>query len=118
MEVKGGIGTAHIEQYGGQGANTMTLTGATGNDTIAMYGGKVNDTMTYNVTGGSDKVTINGGQGDDTLLINKMGQNFTLVDNVGSVICQAGSGGPTITVVNVEHITVIGDSGLPICQWP
>ena len=117
MEGKGGIGTAHIDQYGGQGHNTMTLTGATGDDSIAMYGGKVNDTMTYNVTGGSDKVTINGGQGDDTLTINKMGNNFTLVDNTGKVICQAGVGGTMITVVNVEHITVIGDVGLTICKW-
>jgi hypothetical protein len=72
--------------------------------------------MTFNVSSGNDNVSINSGQSDDILTINKRGNSFTLVDNTGSVICQAGSGGTTITVVNVEHITVIGDDGLtPIC---
>jgi hypothetical protein len=56
-------------------------------------------------------ISINAGPGDDTLTINKKGQNFTLVDDSGSVICQAGAGGTTITMVHVEHITVIGDDG-------
>jgi Ca2+-binding RTX toxin-like protein len=119
MEALGGIGSSTIEQYGGQGTNTMKVAGGTSDDTIKMHGGNKADALTYDVTTGNDKVTIDAGQGDDSLTINKKGQSFTLVDNIGSVICQAGIGGTTITVVNVEHITVIGDDGLtPICQWP
>jgi hypothetical protein len=119
MEALAGTGSSRIEQYGGQGKNSMKIQGGTGDDTIEMYGGNKADALTYDVTPGNDKVTINGGWGDNTLTINKKGQNFTLVDNTGLVICQAGVGGTTITVVNVEHITVIGDDGLaPICQWP
>ena len=118
MEAIGGIGSSSIEQYGGQGTNTMKVAGGTGDDTVKMFGGNNLDTLIYDVTTGNDKVTINAGQGDDTLTINKKGQSFTLVDYTGSVICQAGVGGTNISVVNFEHITVIGDGGLPICQWP
>ena len=63
------------------------------------------------MTAGNDTVTINGGSGYDTLTINKNRQNFTLKDYAGNVLFTTGSGGSTITVSNVEHITVIGDDG-------
>ena len=59
-----------------------------------------------------------GGPGDDTLTVQKNQHSVTILDVIGGVICQAGQGGTTITVVNVEHITLIDDDGLtPICQY-
>jgi hypothetical protein len=95
----------------------MKLKGSTGDDIITLNAGEGNDSITYTVTFGADVVHIDGGPGDDTLTVNKAGESFTLVDGGGSVICQAGVGGRTITVVNVEHIIVIGDQGETICQW-
>ena len=119
MNIEGGSGKNTIEMYGGIFDNKMQTAGGQSDDTIKIYGCQSTDIIRYDLTAGNDKVNIDAGQGDDTLTINKNHQNFTLVDNIGSIICQAGVGGTTITVVNVEHITVIGDDGLtPICQWP
>ena len=111
MEIAGGRGGAHIEQYGGQGTNTMKLTGSTGDDVTMMYGSPANDSMTYTVNAGADTVTINGGSGCDTLTINKNQKNFTIQDYAGKVLLKSGSGGSTITILNIQYTKVIGDGG-------
>jgi len=112
-------GTNTIEQYGGLGNNVMDTTGGRSDDVIVMYGGPNNDTMVYDVTGGADMVTINGGAGVDTLTINKNQQNFTLKDIDGNALFSTGAGGTTITISNIQHVTVIGDdSSTIIYQWP
>ena len=111
MEASGGMGQNRIEQYGGQGANTMKMRGATGDDVIIMYGGPGEDTLEYDVTSGADTVTINGGSGCDTLTINKNQKNFTIQDYAGKVLLKSGSGGSTITILNIQYTKVIGDGG-------
>ena len=92
MQIQGGGGTAHIEQYGGEGNNTMKLMGDTGDDVIAMYGGPGNNTITYTVTGGNDLVTILGGGGYNTLTIWKNAQRVTLLrDYQGHLLFQTDS---------------------------
>ena len=95
----------------------MKLAGSTGDDIITINAGEGNDTITYIDTPGTDTVHIDGGPGDDTDS-EQSGQSFAVFDGGGAIMCQAGVGGTTITVVNVEHITVIGDDGLTtICKW-
>jgi hypothetical protein len=109
MEAAGAVGNGAIQQYGGSGSNIMTATGGSGDDVIEMYGGPGTNTTTYNVSSGNDLVTILGGGGYSSLTIQKMGQNFTLQDYQGRLLFQTGSGGSTITVANLQRITVIGD---------
>ena len=82
-----------------------------------MYGGPANNTMRYDLTEGNDLVTILGGEGYNTLTIWKNAQNFTLQDYQGRVLFQTGAGGTTITVTNLQQITVIGDAGRPIYTY-
>ena len=117
IEAVGGSGYCVIKQYGDSGPNTMKVTGGSGDDVIEMYGGPGTNTMTYNVSSGSDLVTILGGGGYTTLSIYKRGNNFTLKDYRGRVLFQTGSGGTTITVANLNRITVIGDAGKPIYTY-
>ena len=62
-------------------------------------------------------MTILGGGGYNTLTINKNLQNLTLKDSQGRVLFQTGTGGSTITVTNLQRITVIGDAGKPIYTY-
>ena len=78
-----------------------------------MYGGPGNNSMTYDVGPGNDLATILGGGGYNTLTINKNDQNFTLKDYQGQLLFQSGSGGTTITVANLQRITVFGEPGNP-----
>jgi hypothetical protein len=61
-------------------------------------------------------VHIDGGPGNDTLTILRNAQAVQIF--VGSTeICGPGvAGGTVITVVSVEHITLIGEQGF-VCQW-
>ena len=117
MELIGDIGSYIFNQIGGLGNDTIKVTGGSGNDTIDINAGYGNDTITYNVTAGTDMVDIDGGPGDDRLTVNKNQQNVTILSDTGTIICKSGDGGTTITVVNVEHITLNGDAGNPICQY-
>jgi hypothetical protein len=117
MEAHGGMGSCIIKQIAGLGNNTMKVTGSSGNDTIIIDAGGGNDRITYTVTSGTDVVHIDGGPGEDTLTVNKNQKSFKILDGVGQVICQSGVGGTAITVVNVEHISAIGDQGETICQY-
>ena len=117
MTIHGGIGINHIEQYGGSGNNNMYMTGGASDDVIEMYGGNRNNTMIYDLTAGNDLVTIMGGGGYNALTINKNLQNLTLQDSRGRVLFQTGVGGSTITVTNLQRITVIGDAGKPIYTY-
>jgi hypothetical protein len=46
-----------------------------------------------------------------------MGQNFTLQDYQGHLLFQSGTGGTSITVANLNRITVISDDGKPIYSY-
>jgi len=113
-------GTAQIQQYGGPAGNTLSAEGTNGNDSIAMYGGAGVDAFTYDITGGNDTVIVNGGGGTaDTLTVNNMGNvNYTLQDGAGKVIFASGTGGTTITVLNVVKITVLNQQGNTIFTTP
>ena len=95
----------------------MKVTGSSRNDTIDINAGYGNDTITYVVTAGTDVVHIDGGPGDDKLTVIKNQKNVTILNDTGTIICKSGDGGTTITVINVEHITLNGDDGNPICQY-
>ena len=88
-----------------------------GDDVIKMYGGLGNNSMTYDVSPGSDLATILGGGGYNALTINKNDQNFTLKDYQGRVLFQSGVGGSTITVANLQRITVLDEAGKPIYTY-
>ncbi len=117
MTIEGGTGQQYLQQYGGSGNNNMYVTGGASDDVIEMYGGPGNNTMRYDLTAGNDLVTILGGGGYNTLTINKNQQNFILKDYQGRLLFQTGTGGSTITVANLQHITVIGDDGKPIYTY-
>jgi hypothetical protein len=117
MEAVGGMGNAAIQQYGGSGPNIMKAEGSSGDDIIEMYGGPRNNTMIYNLTAGNDIVTIMGGGGYNILTTGKNQKSFTLRDYQGRVLFQSGPGGSTITVANLQRITVIGDAGEPIYTY-
>ena len=117
MTAEGGTGTNKITMYAGPNENNMYATGGQGDDTIKIYGGQSKDTIRYDLTAGTDTVTIDAGQGDDRLTVNKNQQNVTILSDTGTIICKSGDGGTTITVINVEHITLNGDNGKPICQY-
>lgn len=59
-----------------------------------------------------------GGAGTDTLFVHQNGQALLIQDNSAQIIYQFGVGGTTITVVNIEHITVQDTNGNPIFTWP
>ena len=95
----------------------MRVTPGAGDDVIKMYGGPGNNSMTYDVCSGNDLATILGGGGYNTLTINKNQQNFTLQDYQGRVLFQSGAGGSTITVANLQRITVLDEAGKPIYTY-
>ncbi len=117
MNILGGDGEDYIEQYGGSGNNFMRVNAGYGDDVIKMYGGPGNNSMTYDVGPGNDLATILGGGGYNTLTINKNQQNFTLKSYQGKVLFQSGSGGTTITVANLQYITVLDENGKPIYTY-
>jgi len=105
-------GSARISQYGGPAGNTMEVTGSESNDLISMNGGAGNDTLTYDMTSGNDAVMINGDAGDNMLTVNTQGEtNYTLKDSSGNALYTSGTGGTAITVLNVQHITVLDLNG-------
>jgi len=119
MTMVGDIGSAHFAMYGGPAGNTMEIQGGNGDDIIAMYGGAGNDVMTYDITAGNDTVVINGGGGSDFLTIYTHGiLNYTIKNGIGNVLSTSGTGGTTITVVNVEQITVRDIANNIIFTWP
>jgi len=112
-------GSAHIEQYGGPAGNTMTIMGSEGDDTIAFYGGAGNDVMTYTLTPGNDTGLIHGDAGDNTLTINPgIQSDYAIKDSNGSVLYDSGTGGAVITVLNMQHITVIDVNGNTVWSAP
>ncbi|MCX5888536.1 MAG: hypothetical protein NTY36_03690 [Deltaproteobacteria bacterium] len=117
MTIRGGTGQNSIEQYGGRGDNIIEAKGGHSDDIIKIYGGPGKNTIQYNLTAGNDVVTILGGVGHSTLTINQDGQNLTLKDYQGDVLFKIGDGGTTITVANLQRITVIGDAGKPIFTY-
>ncbi|MCW3982361.1 MAG: hypothetical protein NWE96_00015 [Candidatus Bathyarchaeota archaeon] len=126
---RGGGGNDIIELTGGPGGGLLKVSGGDGNDSITIRGGKDNDsiivdadfgddTIEYMVTLGTDSVDIDGGAGIDFLTAYKMGHpNFCLLDGAGKVMYALGTGGTSITVINVEHGKVVGDAGETLYQW-
>ena len=89
-----------------------------GTDEISIDAGTGNDAITYEVGTGPDIALIDGGDGNDTLTVKQNGQPVLIQDITGNVIYQFGSGGTTITVANVEHLTVNDYNGNPVFVWP
>lgn len=114
MDDGANTGTAYLEQYGGAGNNNMAVTGSHGDDIIKIYGGQGNNTMIYNITDSNDLVTILGTGVDNTLTMNNDGlNNYKLQDYQGHLLFQKGSGGSTITVANLQRITVLAQTASP-----
>jgi uncharacterized repeat protein (TIGR02543 family) len=124
----GGKGDDNIEALGGDGNDTIFIDGGEGNDTIyakpdaqnyfvAINGGAGNDAVTYEVCTGTDSAFIDGGTGTDTFTVKENGNQFILKDGSGNILYDHGSGGTTITVVNLEQITVKDINGNTIYSW-
>jgi hypothetical protein len=111
-----GTGNDYIYQEGGAGNDAIRVSTGYGDDTVIIDAGPGDDTITYDVDYGTDNVSIEGGEGTDTLTVNQNGQPVLIQDGSGNVIYQTGSGGITITVVNVEHIAILDKDGNEI--WP
>lgn len=117
LNIQGGDGDDYLEQYGGSGNNIIRVTPGIGDDVIKIYGGSGTNDITYDVDTGSDVATILGGGRRNTLTIKKNFQNITLQSYQGKVLFQSGSGGTTITVANLNRITVIGEAGKTIYTY-
>jgi hypothetical protein len=52
-----------------------------------------------------------------TLTVNQNGQSFVLKDSSGNTLYDHGSGGTTITVTNLEQITVKDPGGNILFTW-
>jgi hypothetical protein len=113
-----GEGDKTIIQVGGKGTNNMMIDGSSGKNHIEQYGGTGNNSM--RVTGGvsDDVIIMYGGPNNDTLTINKNLQNLVLQDIEDNVLFTTGTVGTTITVSNIQHVTVNGDDGSPIYIGP
>jgi Ca2+-binding RTX toxin-like protein len=110
-------GNDSVLTEGGGGDDTIGANGGYGNDSVVIDAGPGNDTITYDVSEGTDTATIDGGKGTDTLTVNQNGLPVVIQDNNANVIHQYGIGGTTITVVNVEHISVLDEVGNILFSW-
>jgi Ca2+-binding RTX toxin-like protein len=115
----GGEDNDYIDQEGGAGNDTIRVTPGEGNDIVIINAGPGDDAIIYDVSIGTDIASIDGGDGNDTLIVNHNGHPFLIQDTNGNLIYRFGSGGTTtITVANVEHISVNGPNGTPVLTWP
>ena len=119
INCQAGDGNDYSYQEGGAGNDTIGVNGGYGDDTAIFDGGPGDDTITYDVGPGTNSASIDGGDGNDTLIVNHNGLPFLIRDTAGNLIYQFGDGGTTtITVANVEHITVNDPNGTPVFTWP
>ncbi len=115
----GGSGDDRLTVKSGLGFDVILIEGGDGNDTVTITAGPGDDTITYDVSIGTDTASIDGEDGNDTLIVNHNGQPFLIRDTAGNVIYPFSNGGTTtITVTNVEHITVKDPNGTPVFIWP
>jgi hypothetical protein len=119
ITVGGGTGNCEVTVYGGEGNDTIHVSVGPNakDDSIRIEAGSGNDTLRYDLSSGKDSVFIDGGSENDFLTINKNHLSFQLLDSNGLVLYLVGSGGSTITVVNVEGGEVVGDDGKVAFQW-
>jgi Ca2+-binding RTX toxin-like protein len=114
----GGEDNDKIDQVGGDGDDKIRASPSEGNDSVAIDAGPGNDTITYDLGTGTDTVSIDGGTGADTLIINRNNvMDYTIKNAAGMVLFSSGTGGTTITVFNVEHITVLDEHGNILFSW-
>ena len=110
----GGDGNDKIYQEGGAGNDTIRVSPGYGNDIVIIDAGPGDDTIVYDVDLGTDIATIDGGTGTDTLTVNNAdGQPILIQESNSNLIYQSGVGGTTITVINIEQITVNDEEGTP-----
>jgi len=104
--------------FGTDGRNRIVQYGGAGDDSIEAMGGDGSGVIQVNAGDGTgtDTTSIDGGAGDDMLTVRQNGLPVLIQDDNGHVIYQ--SGGTTITVVNVEHITVNDANGKPVFTKP
>ena len=115
----GGDGNDNIYQEGGAGNDTIRVSPGYGNDIVIIDAGPGDDTIVYDVDLGTDTATLDGGTGTDTLTVNnRFSQPILIQGSNSNLIYQAGVGGTTITVINIEQITVNDAGGNPIFTWP
>ena len=112
-------GNDNIYQEGGSGNDTIRvcyLRGTT--QQLLMLGQEMTPssmTLILEVTTAS----FNGGTGTDKLTVNnRFSLPFLIQDINSNMIYQSGVGGTTITVTNIEQITVNDAGGNPIFTWP
>jgi hypothetical protein len=119
MAFEASDGDDYIRQEGGAGDDTIGVCPGLGNDTVMIDAGPGDDTITYDVSPGTDTASIDGGTGTDALTVNNPDDLPILIqDSNSNVIYQSGVGGTTITVKNIEQITVVDSGGNPIFTWP
>jgi hypothetical protein len=109
-----GNDTIYIE--GGQGNDSIYVNPGVGNDIISIDSGANDDTMTYEVNPEVDMAFIDGSHDIDTLTIRQNGNSFRIENSIGEIICQNGSGGTVITVIDIELIKVLDIGGQVIFQ--
>lgn len=113
-----GGGNDHLYVNGGAGNDTIGANGGTGDDTVTIDGGSGNDTTSYDAGQGTNTASIDGGVGTDALTVNANGMSFTIRDSGGTVFYQTpDAGSTTITVSNVEAITVLDENEMPLFTW-
>ncbi len=111
LTASGGEDNDNIVVKAGEGNDIITVDAGIGDDKVDVDGGPGNDNITYGVSQGLDTIRVDGGADLDSLIINSLAHSLMLFDALGQAIYQVGSGGSSITVVNVEQITVLGSGG-------
>jgi len=140
MKASSGCGNDWIFQYAGSGDDTVESMGSDdddvilvdgeegndaiyvnpglGNDKVTISAGSGIDTITYEVNPGTDTASIDGGDGTDVVTIKENGNSFLIKDSGGNPLYHTpASGDTTITVANVEAITVLDQDGKPLFTW-
>jgi hypothetical protein len=112
-----GGGNDYIRQASGGCNDTIGVNGGSGNDSVVIDGGLGDDAITYDVSVGTDTAYIYGGTGADILTVNENGQSFVLKDTSGNILFDHGSVATTITVTNLEQITVKDTNGNTLYSW-
>ena len=114
------MGNDFIYQEGGAGNDEIYATTGNGNDTVTIDAGPGDDTIVYDVDpGNQNTATIDGGTGADTLTVsNLFSLPFLIQDSNSNMIYQSGEGGLTITVKNIEQITVNDAGAIPSSPGP
>jgi Ca2+-binding RTX toxin-like protein len=115
----GGEDNDTIRQEGGEGNDSLRCSPGWGDDSVTMLAGEGNDSLIYDLCPGLDTAYLDGGSGYDTLTVNEdytWSVPYQLRDAGGNMIFSKGAGGTVITVIHVEHVTVLDKNGNIVFQ--